>query len=155
LQTSKRTLVFAVLALTVWSVTATAYAGYYFTQYNQLEDTLKTMQSLIIKVNILINYGNGTKEWHNATLVPVGTTVFNATLAVAEVDYSLWQGEYALINSINGVQGTQDTGWIWWIWDSSTSQWKSALEASNKHFLVDGDTIGWNYQNWASTSPPS
>jgi len=155
LQTSKRTLAFAVLALTVWSVTATAYAGYYFAQYNQLEDTLKTMQSLIIKVNILINYGNETKEWHNATLVPVGTTVFNATLAVAEVDYSLWQGEYALINSINGVQGTQDVGWIWWIWDPSASQWKSALEASNKHFLVEGDTIGWNYQNWASTSPPS
>jgi len=154
LQTSKRILVFAVLALTVWSVTATAYAGYYYMQHKQLEDTLKTMQSLILKVNILINYGNETKEWHNATLVPIGATVFNATLAVAKVDYTFW-GEYVLINAINEAQGTQDTGWIWWIWDPSTSQWKSALEAANKHVLVDGDTIGWNYQNWASTSTPS
>jgi len=154
LQLSKRTLVFAVLAYTVWSVIATAYTGYYYMQYKQLEDTLKTMQSLVLKVNLLINYGNGTKEWHNATLVPVGATVFNATVTVAKVNYTLW-GEYVLINAINEVQGTQDTGWIWWIWDLSTSQWKSGLEACNKHVLVDGDTIGWNYQNWTSTSPPS
>ena len=154
MQISKRTLVFAVLALIVWSVTATAYAGYYYMQYRQFEDTLRGMQGLIFKVNILINYGNGTKEWHNATLVPVGATVFNATLAVAEVDYTPY-GEYVLISSINGVQGTPDTGWIWWIWDHSTSQWKSTLEASNQHVLIDGDIIGWNYQNWASTTPPS
>jgi len=154
LQLSKRTLVFAVLALIVWSVTATAYAGYYYMQHKQLEDMLKTMQSLIIKVNVLINYGNGTKEWHNDTLVPVGATVFNATSAVAEVDYTLY-GEDAMINSINGMQYTQDAGWIWWIWDPSTSQWKPTLEAANKHVLVDGETIGWNYQNWVSTSPPS
>jgi len=154
LKTSKRTLVFAVLALMVWSVTTTAYAGYYYMQYKQLEDTLKTMQNLILKVNILINYGNGTKEWHNNTLVPVGATVFNATLVVAEVDSTPW-GEYILINSINEVQGTLDTGWIWWIWDPPNSQWKPTLEASNKHVLLDGDTICWNYQNWASTSPPS
>jgi len=154
LQTSKRTLAFAVLALTVWSLMATAYAGYYYMQYRQLEDTLKTMQSLVLKVNVLINYGNGTKEWHNNTLVAIGATVFNATLAVADIDYSMW-GEYVLINSINGIQGTQDKGWIWWIWNRSTSQWQSTIEAANKHVLVDGDTIGWNYQNWASTTPPS
>jgi len=154
LQISKRTWVFAVLALTVWSVTASAYAGYYLMQYRQLEDTFRTMQGLILKVNILINYGNGTKEWHNATLIPVGATVFNATSAVADVDYTLWS-DSVLIDSINGVKGTQDMGWIWWIWDPLTSQWKSALEPSNKHVLADSDTIGWNYQNWASTSPPS
>jgi len=136
-------------------MTTTAYAGYYYSQYKQLEDTLETMQDLILKVNILINYGNGTKEWHNTTLVPVGATVFNATVEVAQVYYTLWEGEYVLIQAINGVQGTQDVGWIWWIWDPATSQWQMALVASNKHFLVDGDTIGWNLQNWASTSPPS
>jgi len=142
------------MAYTVWAVIATAYTGYYYMQYKQLENTLKTMQSLILKVNILINYGNGTTEWHNATLVPLGATVFNATSAVAEVDYTFY-GADAMINSINGIQYTQDAGWIWWIWDSSTSQWKSTLEATNKHILTDGETIGWNYQNWMSTSPPS
>jgi len=151
LQTSKRTLVFTVLALIVWSVTTTAYAGYYYTQYMQLENTLKTMQNLVLRVNILINYANGTKEWHNTTLMPAGATVFNATLAIAKVDYTMW-GEYVVIDSINGVQGKGDAGWWWWIWDSSTSQWKSALEACNKHVMVDGETIGWN-QNWKS--PPS
>jgi len=146
--------VFVALALLVWSVTATAFAGYYYIQSKQLESTIKTVQHLILKVNVLINYGNGTKEWHNATLVPVGATVFNATLAVANIDYTLY-GTDVMINSINGLQGTADTGWMWWIWDSSTTQWKSALEAANKHILVDGDTIGWNYQNWASTTPPS
>jgi len=154
LQTSKRTLVFVVLALIVWSVTATAYAGYYYMQFKQLENTLETMQNLVLKVNILINYGNGTKEWHNNTLAPIGATVFNATLTIANVGYSMW-GEYALIDSINGLQGTQEIGWIWWIWDASTSQWKPTLEAANQHVLVNGDTIGWHYQNWASTTPPS
>ncbi|MFB0523321.1 MAG: hypothetical protein ACETV1_06140 [Candidatus Bathyarchaeia archaeon] len=151
---SKRTFVFAVLALMVWSVIATAYAGYYYMQYRQLGDKLRGFQSLILEVNILINYGNGTKEWHNATFVPVGATVFNATLAIAEVDSTPY-GEYVLINSINGVQGASDKGWIWWIWDHSTSQWKSTIEAANQHIVIDGDIIGWNYQNWASTSPPS
>ena len=154
MQLNKRILVFAVLALVVWSVTATAYTGYYYMQYKQLEDTLKTMQSLVLKVNVLINYGNGTIEWHNGTLVPAGATVFNATSNVAEVDYSMW-GDSVLINSINGVQGTQDMGWIWWIWDSATSEWKPTLEIANKHVMVDSETIGWNYQDWASTSPPS
>lgn len=145
---------FVVLAFTVWAVTATAFTGYYYLQYRQLEDTLKTMQSLVLKVNVLMNYGNGTKEWHNNTLVPAGSTVFNATVAIAEVDYSLWN-EYVLIDAINGLKGTKDLGWIWWIWDPSTSEWKQVLEAANKHVLVEGDTIGWNYQSWASTEPPS
>jgi hypothetical protein len=151
---SKRTFVFVVLAFTVWAVTATAFTGYYYLQYRQLEDTLKTMQSLVLKVNVLVNYGNGTKEWHNNTLVPAGSTVFNVTVAIAEVDYSLWN-EYVLIDAINGLQGTKDIGWIWWIWDPPTSEWKQVLEAANKHVLVEGDTIGWNYQSWASTEPPS
>jgi hypothetical protein len=146
--------VFVVLAFTVWAVTATAFTGYYYLQYRQLEDTLKTMQSLVLKVNVLVNYGNGTKEWHNNTLVPAGSTVFNVTVAIAEVDYSLWN-EYVLIDAINGLQGTKDIGWIWWIWDPPTSEWKQVLEAANKHVLVEGDTIGWNYQSWASTEPPS
>jgi len=156
LQTTKRTLVFTVLALTVWAISTTAYASYYYTKYKQLEHTLGTMQSLVLKVNILIDYGewNETQEWHNATLVPAGSTLFNATLAVAKVDSTPW-GEYMLINSINGVENSQDTGWIWWIWDNSTSQWKPTLEAANKYVLADGETICWNYQNWASTSPPS
>lgn len=145
---------FVVLAFTVWAVTATAFTGYYYLQYRQLEDTLKTMQSLVLKVNVLVNYGNGTKEWHNNTLVPAGSTVFNVTVAIAEVDYSLWN-EYVLIDAINGLQGTKDIGWIWWIWDPPTSEWKQVLEAANKHVLVEGDTIGWNYQSWASTEPPS
>lgn len=145
---------FVVLAFTVWAVTATAFTGYYYLQYRQLEDILKTMQSLVLKVNVLMNYGNGTKEWHNNTLVAAGSTVFNATVAIAEVDYSLWN-EYMLIDAINGLQGTKDIGWIWWIWDPPTSEWKQVLEAANKHVLVEGDTIGWNYQSWASTEPPS
>jgi hypothetical protein len=71
------------------------------------KDTLSSLNDISYKVNILIKYSNGTKTWHNQTIIPIGWSLFNATLKVTggKVEGS-WSSFGVFVTSINGVSGT-------------------------------------------------
>jgi hypothetical protein len=116
---------------------------YYYGEYMKYEDlygkTLKDLEALTMQVNILINYGNGTQEWHNNTRVPIGFSLLNATLTVAKVDYYY----YPYVKAINGVGGSKF--WLWYYWSETASNWESGSVASNEYILHNGDIVSWVY----------
>ncbi|MEM2889180.1 MAG: hypothetical protein QXR42_06855 [Candidatus Bathyarchaeia archaeon] len=124
-------------------------AHYYmeFVKYQQLyNETLKELQKFdkYIFVNLLIDYGNGTKEWHNNTLIVRGADLLNATRIVANVDYIT--GEYgAFVTSINHVGGDPNTYWIWYTWNSTSLNWDFGLVASDAYILKEGESVAWIY----------
>ena len=131
----------------------TAYfTAYYYGEYTRYEGlyraTLKDLEALTMQVKILIDYGNGTRRWHNNTRVPLGFSLLNATLTVAKVDYSFMEfgGKlYAWVKAINGVGGSPNKFWFWYYWNSTASKWESGPIASNAHILHHGDTVSWVY----------
>jgi hypothetical protein len=166
------------LALLVWAVSMSTVAGYYYIQYktyhNEYERLLrhtqeltnaieqqtadltglsKIIEAISLKVNILIKYGNGSMEWHNATHVPLGATAYTATLAIAEVKSTPYEGLGLLVDSINGVKNNATMAWFWWYWDTTTNEWKLGEYSCNNYILHRNDTIAWTYQTW-ETWPP-
>lgn len=142
----KGVLVWISVGLVCSTLFASMFAVYYHEEYRQnlalYSDTLKDLDAVTVRVNLLIDYGNGTREWKNVTRVPIGTSLLNATLSVADVDYGV-SSLGAFINSINGVGG--DKFWLGWCWNSTSLEWMSLLEGCDQFILHNGDTVAWYY----------
>jgi len=124
---------------------------YYYTEsakYQDLyRDALKELAEHTIFVNILIDYGNGTKAWYNNTRVPTGANLFNATKMIAKIEYQRYDWGI-LITAINGVTGDQSHGWLWNIWDSTKAQWEFGPVGADAFTLKERDTVSWVYSAW-------
>jgi len=138
--------------LLVGLVLASYFAAYYYGEYTRYEalykNTIRDLEALTIRVNILIDYGNGTRNWYNNTRISLGFSLLNATLKVARVDYSFQEFEgksYAWVNKINGMGGDVGKFWLWYSWSPTTRKWEFGLVASNAHILHNGDIVSWVY----------
>ncbi len=128
-----------------------SYLGvYYYTEnakYQQLyNETLNELQKYdkYIFVHLLIDYGNGTKEWHNNTLAATGADLLNATRIISEVDYT--KGAYgAFVTNINAVGGDPNTYWLWYTWNSTSSSWSYGPVACDAYILREGEIVAWIY----------
>jgi len=169
----KRTFTYVALALLVWAISATVVAGYYFSQYkiyqdeyenladefNTLSGTLgdlsEIMESISLRVNILVGYGNGTKIWHNNTALPLASTAFTAILAIADIKYTDYGGDLGiLVTSINGLASDSTNGWLYWCWDAEKSEWTLPEYSCVKYILHRGDTIAFTYESYMTWPPP-
>ena len=177
----KRTFTYVALALLVWAISGTVVAGYYFTQYDiyqneyeNLADEFNTLsgalggfssnlgnitevlESISLKVNILLSYGNGTKIWQNNTALPLASTAFTAILAIADIKYTDYGGELGiLVTSVNGVANNSTHGWLYWCWDAEKSEWILPEYSCAKYILHREDTIAFTYVNYVTWPPPS
>jgi len=158
----KRLVTYVILGLLAWAILSTVVAGYYFLQYNiyqrEYNNLANEFNSISIKVNILLSYGNGTKNWFNNTVLPVGSTAFNATFSIADVEYEDYGGELGiLVTSINGVDNNSTHGWFYWYWNSESSEWVLPNYSCAKHILHKGDIIAFAYASYIEwpPSPPT
>lgn len=155
----KGTWILATLLL-VWAVASTVIGSYYYMQYtkyyNFYQDLTKELKDVSISVNIAIDYGNGTRVWHNNTILPLEATVFNATVKVANPEPHPTYGESFII-AINGVSQNEAENmyWGWWIWDDTDHQWVLGPLANNEYTLRDGQSVIWYYSKaeWPPKPP--
>ena len=138
-------------------VLTSALSFYYYSNYTMAEqrykDTLSSLNDVSYKVNILIKYSNGTKTWHNQTIIPVGWSLFNTTLKVTggKVEGS-WSSFGVFVTSINGVSGTGPKYWLWFTWDEGNKGWTSGQTGADSYIMKPGDTIGWLLtDDWKAT----
>jgi hypothetical protein len=156
------------LALLVWAICGTAIAGYYSMQYttyrdeyNNLLNESKTLSgamgnlsgvidSISLRVNILVSYGNGTSTWFNDTALPVGSTAFTALrLVISDLGFNDYGGAMGiLVTSINGLANNSTHGWFYWCRPIQTSTWTSPNYSCSQYILHRGDTIAFTYQSY-------
>ena len=144
-----------------WAVVATSIASYYFVQYTNYyglyEDVLGKLGEVSITVGVAIDYGNGTRVWCNGTVLPIGATLFNATLKVSKYEYKLYDGK-AFTTAINDVKQKPDEKmyWTWWYWNEAERKWILGPVACNDYMLRDGHVVIWYYSKveaWPPTPP--
>jgi hypothetical protein len=170
----KRLFTYVTLALLVWGILGTATAGYYLTQYttyrseyknllgdlnvlsNALGNFSAVMNTVSLRANILVSYGNGTRTWSNDTALPIGSTAFTAILAISNVKYKDYGGTMGiLVTSINGVTGDSAHGWFYWYQDTENSTWILPSYSCDQYILHRGDTIAFSYESYITWPPPS
>ena len=142
----------ASLVLLCWAAVTTSTTIYFYSQYNSL---LAKVRGVTIHVNLGINYGDGRPtEWHNGTEVELGSTLLDVTMKVATVNYTIYPGMGAFVNSINGVENSPPFYWMWWMW-TAWGGWVEGPVAADKYVVSDGETLCWYYENTTITPLPT
>ncbi|MEM0057785.1 MAG: hypothetical protein QXG58_03040 [Candidatus Bathyarchaeia archaeon] len=120
-------------------------AGYYYMEHQNLLKKLKEYEGCIMHVNICINYGNGTMEWHNNTLVLFGCDLLTATKKVAVVNYTYWASQGAsFVDAINNVWNSGRKYWMWYRW--TDHGWEYGPVGADRYILSPNETIMWRYE---------
>jgi len=130
-------------------------------QLDNIEKTyselLKSVEGITNRVNILIKYENGTKTWFNNTMVPVGWTLFNATVYVTKGRVSYQTFPFGIfVLGINNVNSHDSYYWIWYKWDVTKKDWVLGETGCDSYFLSDGDVIAWclvDTSHWPPEKP--
>ncbi|MEM2273526.1 MAG: DUF4430 domain-containing protein [Candidatus Bathyarchaeia archaeon] len=140
------------LGLLCLLIIAVYLAAYYYSEsihYKTLyERAAADLRKLTMKVNILIDYGNGTLVWYNGTMVPKEASVLMATKVVAAVEGTEYPDMGTFVDSINGVRNESGRYWIWYIWNQDKREWEWGPVASNKYILHEDDIIMWKYEKF-------
>lgn len=108
-------------------------------------------------VDVLLDYGNGTRTWASCILQPGADTVYNATRLVASSLNVTWYDGLAFVDAIDGVRNSYPYFWIWWYWNRSESQWVMGPVACNQYVLEDCNIVAWYYEDcssWPPSPPP-
>jgi hypothetical protein len=143
----RRTLVLLAIALCVWAIIATGFAGYYQIRYMKVTKAFEEIEESIIQVDVLIDYGNGTQVWHNETKVVTGSTPLDALLIITKnVEFKKYDGKY--ITGIDGRVEGENSGWTWWFWNTEKSDWDYSLEAVDEYILHSDEIIKFQFVSW-------
>jgi len=129
----------------------------FVTAHQRFDIVVTASQQTKLSVDILLDYGNGTRKWSTCILSKPGNdTVYNATQAAATTLNVTWYGDAVLVDAIDGVWNSDPYYWMWWYWNFTESKWLIGPAACNQYALNDGDIVAWYYENctvWPPASP--
>ncbi len=110
----------------------------------QLDTLMKEVESVTLRVSLLLKYDNNTKQWFNNTVVPVGWTLFNLTVydLKGNVNYETYSFGIA-VTSINGVSQHESYYWLWYRWDAEKRDWVPGETGPDACLLKNGDVLAW------------
>ena len=133
---------------------------YEFLNLLAIRELSKTISEVTtLTVNICIDYGNGTAEWHNRTVVATGSSLFQLTQKVARINFTydgLMKPGHMRITSINGKKeytnytiGYSEGGaWLWYYWNDNDQKWVFGPVGCDAWMLKDGGIYKWNFEYW-------
>ncbi len=142
-----------VSALVITSALAVYYYSHYVTAEEKYANTLLSLHGVSYEVNLLIEYQNGTRVWHNQTLIPIGWPLYNATVKVTggNVEGS-WSDFGVFVTAINDEPGYGPEYWLWFTWDMTEERWVLGATGSERHILQQGETAAWLLtSDWTAT----
>jgi len=138
------------LVLAVWAITASSIAAYYYSEYSRVSGILKNLEESTVKVNVVIDYGNGTvEEFNDLVLDTEGATALNALLMVAKVEYTVYPFG-VFVDSINGVENSKELN-SWWLYSilKPDGEEVSPEVGADQYRLSNGETVVWRYTKFS------
>ncbi|MFQ6085934.1 MAG: hypothetical protein ACE5OY_06705 [Candidatus Bathyarchaeia archaeon] len=137
----------ATIGTLCWAIAASLLGGYYYMQSQSLTAAVGEYERFTMRVNLCIDYGNGSRTWYNETLVPMGCNLLTATKEVADVESTFWP-EYmaSFVDSINGVANNATHYWMWSYWDEGSGTWAHGQVGADLYPLSPGHRALWRYE---------
>ncbi len=114
-----------------------------WSSYQQLS-SLSGKKALVYGVHLLIDFGNGTRKWHNNTSIEPGWSGYVATLVLLKGNLqATWYPQYGehFVTAVGGVAQNSTTSWFFW--DSSGGNWTLAPSGADGQVVVNGTSIAW------------
>lgn len=150
MELSKRSLIIFGLGWLTSLVLAGCIAGYYYMEYQSLLGKLKEYEGHVMRVNICLDYGNGTIIWHNSTIVLSGCDLLSATKKVATVNCTYYEGVpgpgKCFVNAIDNVWNSENKYWMWYRWNTESGEWEYGHVGADAYILSPDETVMWRYE---------
>lgn len=108
---------------------------------------LKPAASSVYSADILINFGNGTRQWYNNTRVQPGWNVFTAMVVLTHGNLQAqWYPEYQehFVSGIDGLSNSKATYWFLWT-RNDTASWQVAQVGPDALPVHNGSVFAWTY----------
>jgi len=138
--------------LAVGLVVSSGSAVYYYSQYQQAHDSLRqftnSMSGITYSTSILFDLGNGTRVWHNGTLVPIGWNAYNVTayLLQGRINATYYPSFHPPSHFVTGILGVQNTKQkFWYLWILNGSSWQPASVGPDGLLVQNHSVYAWTY----------
>jgi len=110
----------------------------------RLDTLMKEVESVTLRASLLVKYGNGTKQWFNNTIIPIGWTLFNLTIYDLKGNVNYEEYPFGIVvTSINGVSQHESYYWLWYRWDLEKRDWVPGETGPDACLLQNGDVLAW------------
>ncbi|MDG6941389.1 MAG: hypothetical protein JRN34_00480 [Nitrososphaerota archaeon] len=109
--------------------------------------SLSPAKSSFYRVDVLIDFGNGTQHWYNGTQVQPGWNMYVTTVLVSNGNLQAqWYPEYQehLVSGIDGVSNSNSMYWFLWTYNS-TASWQVAQVGADNLPAYNGSVYAWTY----------
>lgn len=150
--------VFAILMLIFASTTIYYYSQY--ADYKSKYESLLAQSPATIRVNLLIDFGNGTSKWFNST-AKAGISLLDYTIQVtngqvawidynnpARPTYTSTQGPQdktgAFVISILGVTQDGKRYWMWYYY--AFGKWNTGPVGAGSYILGNNSIVKWSFE---------
>jgi hypothetical protein len=132
------------IGLSVILILSSSFATYYYITFDNAKNAG-------VRVNICIDYQkyNNTIVWYNNTMIPNNSTLYVATIAVANVNASEWGGGLGkFVDAINGVWTNGSAGyyWMWYQWNPENQTWVYGPLGASNYIMSNNEIIRWRYE---------
>lgn len=108
---------------------------------------LKPASSSLYAADILIDFGNGTRDWFNDTRVQPGWNMYTETVVLSHGDLTAeWYPQYGehFVSAIDGVSNSATNFWFLWTYNS-TASWKTAPVGADDLPVYNGSVFAWTF----------
>ncbi len=111
--------------------------------YQALADT-GGKKALSYSVDMLVDYGNGTRNWFNDSAAQPGWNAYVLTLVLLGGNLQAsWYPQYGehFVTGVNGVTGTDSKSWF--VWEFVGGAWTQAATGADYIQVHNGTVIAW------------
>jgi len=113
-------------------------------------------RALAYSVQMMVDFGNGTRRWYNGTAVQPGWDGYVVSLVLLNGNMQgVWYPQYGehLVTGVDGVQQTQSTSWF--VWEYAGGQWSASPTGSDQIQVNNGTIIAWTLCGYDSNYMPT
>lgn len=99
------------------------------------------------EAHMLMDYGNGTRQWYNGTRIQPGWNAYIATMVLLDGNVqATWYPQYGE-HYVSGLQGVSDTtGDFWFLLTyNKTTSWQVAQVGADDVPIFNGTVFAWAY----------
>jgi hypothetical protein len=161
LTAQSKTLYGLIVVLVAIIVIVSSIAGLYYYQYGQVSSQNSTyvleLNRLNVKYlsNVLIDFGNGTRNWYNSTNVQPGTNLYVETQIISSGNvnatyYAQYQSHF--VTAIFNVGDTKTMYWLLWTYNK-TASWQEAPVGPDQLQVANDSIFAWNFCSGNCTTP--
>ncbi|MDG6954751.1 MAG: hypothetical protein JRN33_07220 [Nitrososphaerota archaeon] len=108
---------------------------------------LSPAKGSLYSVNVLVDFGNGTRHWYNGTQVQPGWNMYVTTVLISKGNLQAqWYPEYQehFVTGIDGISNSNSMYWFLWTYNR-TASWQVSQVGADALSAYNGSVFAWTY----------